>query len=43
MDEMVLPMSLALPHLQPRKRKRSKPVKEGALDESEAPEEQCSL
>ena len=33
MDEMVLPMSLALPHLQPRKRKRNKPgVKEDALD-----------
>lgn len=33
LDEMVLPMSLALPHLQPRKRKRNKPgVKEDALD-----------
>merc|ERR1712194_430107 len=33
MDEMVLPMSLALPDLQPRKRKRNKPrVKEDALD-----------
>jgi|TARA_B110001469_G_scaffold117567_1_gene123661 hypothetical protein len=36
---MVLPMSLALPHLQPLKRKRNKPgvKEEDALDESKVP------
>jgi|NorSeaMetagenome_1021524.scaffolds.fasta_scaffold338992_1 hypothetical protein len=39
LDEMVLPMSLALPHLQPLKRKRNKPgvKEEDALDESKVP------